>query len=168
MTHQATANRCSLSARIVSVAAHILFYNHQRHRCSAFLFFGRTHRRTDTTRENNYHLFGCILEGQYELDFHVIMLSILKWQDQMHNERKRFSVIFIIISLLNFQLFHLMIGRLDHLDLRVYGTVTTPQSMSKRQRQLKNDLLKSHFLHLTDNGTLKFLNTWILQATIKF
>ena len=42
MTHQAMANRWSLTSRMLSVVSLILFSGHRCYRCNAFLFFGRT------------------------------------------------------------------------------------------------------------------------------
>ena len=66
MTHQATAN----------IGAHYL--THGVH-CSAFFcFFGRTDVVTDTTHENNDHLFGYGPVGQYTVYYEVRFYSIEK------------------------------------------------------------------------------------------
>ena len=63
VTHQATANRWSLSAHMVSIVARFCFCD------------GRTDGRTDTLSENNDHLSGRGLGGSISDNFDRAMLT---------------------------------------------------------------------------------------------
>ena len=81
MTHQATANRWSLSASMLSIVAHILFSAH-------FCFFGRTDGRTDTTHKNSEHLFDSGLVGQQHSSSPSASLSSNEDRLKEKHERK--------------------------------------------------------------------------------